>query len=423
MKPNTITQGKLATLNDIISPTSNSESQVVKITRKIVTTQPVTQTYISKKVVKTTTVGQPPIQNTRYNNTGSSNIQNTTKIKTTSYTRPGVQTTSTSYNRTNYNSNNRNINTNNQPIRNYQKPTNQINQPQRIQNSSSYSGSLNQPRRPDVSSSHYKPRFNSPNPGSEKRKTIYRGQPIQNVQITHIIYSKQPLEFHITEDLNKDNLNTSPIHISREKNKNSAKEKVKVTCSCDNVKIKNPKKADLSGIITHYQHAQGIGMTDDRKENMNPQFYTSEIKALKPIIFKRKEPLIEILEFRSTDRGYNTARPSNKTSNKPMIVSATRRNNNTISTPSKNYNNNSTQLKNYSSVNNNKGGYSGVKSVTNTGSNYKGGSYTGKGSQITKETTTQVKMGNRSQYQNPSKPIVTTSIERKVYNSNTFSKK
>ena len=201
MKPNTITQGKLATLNDIISPTSNSESQVVKITRKIVTTQPVTQTYISKKVVKTTTVGQPPIQNMRYNNTGSSNIQNTTKIKTTSYTRPGVQTTTTSYNRTNYNSNNRNINTNNQ------------------------------------------------------------------------------------------------------------KEKVKVTCSCDNVKIKNPKKADLSGIITHYQHAQGIGMTDDRKENMNPQFYTSEIKALKPIIFKRKEPLIEILEFRSTDRGYNTARP------------------------------------------------------------------------------------------------------------------
>ena len=243
------------------------------------------------------------------------------------------------------------------------------------------------------------------------------------MQITHIIYSKQPLEFHITEDLNKDNLNTSPIQISREKNKNSAKEKVKVTCSCDNVKIKNPKKADLSGIITHYQHAQGIGMTDDRKENMNPQFYTSEIKALKPIIFKRKEPLIEILEFRSTDRGYNTARPSNKTSNKPMIVSATRRNNNTISTPSKNYNNNSTQLKNYSSVNNNKGGYSGVKSVTNTGSNYKGGSYTGKGGQITKETTTQVKMGNRSQYQNPSKPIVTTSIERKVYNSNTFSKK
>ena len=307
-------------------------------------------------------------------------------------------------------------------MRNYQKPLNQTNQNSRFKNSLSYSGSLNQPRRPDVSSSHYKPRFNSPNPGSEKRKTIYRGQPVQNVQITHIIYSKQPLEFHITEDLNKDNLNTRPIQISKEKRNNSStKERVKVTCSCDNVKIKNPKKADLSGVLTHYQHAQGIGMTDDRKENMNPQFYTSEIKTLKPIIFKRREPLIEILEFRSSDRGYNTARPLNKQNNKPVIVSTTRRSNNTISTPSKNYNN-STQIKYNSSVNN-RGGYSGVKSVTNTGSNYKGSSYTGKGGQITKETTTQVRMGNRSQYQNQKQPIVTTSIERKVYNSNTFSKK
>ena len=414
MKPNTINKGKLETVNDKISSTVKSEPQVVKITRKTITTQPVTTTYISKKVVTKTTVNQPPVHNTRYNNTASSNIQNITKINTTNYTRPAAQTTTTSYTRSNnYNINNRNIN---------QKPLNQSNQNSRFKNSLSYSGSLNQPRRPDVSSSHYKPRFNSPNPGSEKRKTIYRGQPVQNVQITHIIYSKQPLEFHITEDLNKDNLNTRPIQISKEKRNNSStKERVKVTCSCDNVKIKNPKKADLSGVLTHYQHAQGIGMTDDRKENMNPQFYTSEIKALKPIIFKRREPLIEILEFRSTERGYNTARPLNKPNNKPVIVSTTRRSNNTISTPSKNYNN-STQIKYNSSVNN-RGGYSGVKSVTNTGSNYKGSSYTGKGGQITKETTTQVRMGNRSQYQNQKQPIVTTSIERKVYNSNTFSKK
>ena len=418
MKPNTINKGKLETVNDKISSTVKSEPQVVKITRKTITTQPVTTTYISKKVVTKTTVNQPPVHNTRYNNTASSNIQNITKINTTNYTRPAAQTTTTSYTRSNnYNINNRNINpnsnsnSNNQPMRNYQKPLNQTNQNSRFKNSLSYSGSLNQPRRPDVSSSHYKPRFNSPNPGSEKRKTIYRGQPVQNVQITHIIYSKQPLEFHITEDLNKDNLNTRPIQISKEKRNNSStKERVKVTCSCDNVKIKNPKK-----------HAQGIGMTDDRKENMNPQFYTSEIKALKPIIFKRREPLIEILEFRSTDRGYNTARPLNKPNNKPVIVSTTRRSNNTISTPSKNYNN-STQIKYNSSVNN-RGGYSGVKSVTNTSSNYKGSSYTGKGGQITKETTTQVRMGNRSQYQNQKQPIVTTSIERKVYNSNTFSKK
>ena len=87
MKPNTITKGKLETVNDKISSTVKSEPQVVKITRKTITTQPVTTTYISKKVVTTTTVNQPPVHNTRYNNTASSNIQNITKINTTNYTR------------------------------------------------------------------------------------------------------------------------------------------------------------------------------------------------------------------------------------------------------------------------------------------------------------------------------------------------
>ena len=117
-------------------------------------------------------------------------------------TRPTAKTTS-SYNRPVNNTNNRSINT--QQYRNYQKPAEQNKQPSRVQNSQSYSGNRTQPKRIEISSSNYKPRFVSPNPGSEKRKTINRGKPIENVQITHIIYSSRPLDFHITEDLNTDN--------------------------------------------------------------------------------------------------------------------------------------------------------------------------------------------------------------------------
>ena len=415
MKPSETTKENLTSLNDIISPESQAEPQVTKITRKIVTTtQPVTQTYTTKRVITTTTKVGQPIQNTRYNNTSSSNTQNITKINTTSYTRPVAQATSSS-NRP-VNNNNRSINT--QSYKNYQKPV-ERNKPQsRVQNSQSYSGNRNQPKRIEISSSNYKPRFNSPNPGSEKRKTINRGKPVENVQITHIIYSLRPLDFHITEDLNTDNLNSQPINISEEKRKNLQKVgKIEVTCSCDNVDIK-PKTYDLNGTLTHFQHAQGIGMTDDKKENINPQFYSSEIKVLEPMISKKGEPRIEILEFRSEGKHYKTDRQANKPSTKPVIISTTNRSVNSY-TPSKSYNN-ANQYKNYSSVNN-KGGFSGVKTTT-TSSNYRGSSNTGNSGQIVKETTTKVQMGSRSQYQ-PSQAKVTTSTERKVYNQNSFFKK
>ena len=417
MKPSEASQGNLTSLNDIISPESQSEPQVTKITRKIVTTtQPVTQTYTTKRVITTTTKVGQPIQNNRYNNTSSSNTSNITKINSTSYTRPAVKTTS-SYNRpVNNNTNNKSINT--QSYRNYQKPVEPNKQPSRVQNSQSYSGNRTQPKRIEISSSNYKPRYNSPNPGSEKRKTINRGKPIENVQITHIIYSSRPLDFHITEDLNTDNLNSQPINISAEKRKNLQKGgKIEVTCSCDNMDIK-PKTFDLNGTLTHYQHAQGIGMTDDKKENINPQFYSSEIKTLEPMTFNKGEPHIEILEFRSDGKHYNTARQVNKPSTKPVIISTTNRSVNSY-TPRKSYNN-TNQYKNYNSVNN-RGGYSGAKTVT-TNSNYRGNSNTGNSGQIVKETTTKVQMGSRSQYQ-PSQAKITTSTERKVYNQNNFYKK
>ena len=423
MKPSDGNQIKLTSLNDKISPEAQAEPKVTKITKTIVTTQPVTETFVTKRVITTTTTrpGQTNIiQNTRYNNTPSSNVN---KINTSNYSRPGTKIT-TSNNRSNNNINNRSINTNNQAYRNYQRPTNQINQPSRAKNSHSYSANKIQPKKIEVSSTHYKPRYTSNNPG-EKRKTINRGKPIENVQITHIIYSVRPLDFHIIEQLNMDNLNTQPIKISEKERNNLQKSgKIDVKCSCDNIQIKS-KPVDLTGTLTHYQHAQGIGMTDDKKENINPQFYFSEIKTLEPIASKKGDSHIEVLEFRSNDKNYknyNTAKTVNKTTTKPVTNYSANRSSSNYN-QKRMYNNTNTQLKynsNNTGVNNR--GTSGNKIIT-TNSNYRGSGKTGNSVQIIKETTTQVKMGNRSQFQNQNKPIVTTSTEKKVYNQNNFFKK
>ena len=418
MKPSESSHGHLSSLNDNISPESQAEPQVTKITRKIVTTtQPVTQTYISKKVITTTTRPPQPnvVQNTRYNASSSS----INKPSTINYTRPAVQN-NTINNRNPPNNNNRSTNINNQTYRTNQnqRPANQ--NIQRIQNSKSYGGNRNQPKRPEVSTSNYKPRVTSPNPGSAKIKTINRGKPIENVQITHIIYSSKPLEFHIIEDLNKDNLNSQPIQIT-EKDRNNLQKtgKIKVTCSCDNIEIKKSKPIDLIGTYTHYQHAQGIGMTD-KKENINPQFYSSGIKTLDPLTFNKGEPHIEILEFRSNGKNDTNTRTITKTVVKPVVNYSTNRSSNVRSNP------NSNQIKNNSSATK-RGVGSAVKTTSGTSTvNYRGqsgSSGSGNSGNIIKETTTQVKMGNRSQFNNQSKPIVTTTVDRKSYNLNNFSKK
>ena len=417
MKPSDLPQGQLSSVNDNISPESQVEPQVTKITRKIVTTtQPVTQTYITKKVITTTTRPSKPnvVQNTRYNNSSST----INKPSTINYTRPAVQNFSLN-NRNPTNNNNRSTNISNQVYRTNQnqRPMNQNNQNiQRVQNSKSYGGSRNQPKRPEIPS-NYKPRVTSPNPSSAKIKTINRGKPVENVQITHIIYSTKPLEFHIIESLNEDNLNSQPIQISEENRNNLQKSgKVQITCSCDNIQLKKQKPIDLIGKYTHYQHAQGIGMTD-KKENINPQFYSSEIKTLDPIAFNKSEPHIEILEFRSNGNNGNTARTITKTVVKPVVNYTNNRSNNIRS------NSNTNQLKNNSSTQK-RGVGSAVKTTTSTStSNYRGNSGSGNNRGIVKETTTQVKMGSRSQFNNQSKPIVSTTVDRKSYNQSNFSKK
>ena len=146
----------------------------------------------------------------------------------------------------------------------------------------------------------YTNRHYSPEPQFIKRKTINRGEDIKNVQITHIICSKKPSTFHITEKLEVDNIKSKPIKISetdREKLKIGGKSSYSSSCQ-DNVK---PLVQNLKGKITVYQHARGIGMTNDRNRNINPLFYNSEIKKLDPIIKEKEKVKVEYIEnFRSS---------------------------------------------------------------------------------------------------------------------------
>ena len=150
-------------------------------------------------------------------------------------------------------------------------------------------------------------RSHSPDINSIKRKTINRGDQIKNIQITHIICSnknKNP-DFHITEKLATNNIKSTPISVQdREKLKNKGKSTY--TSSCTEPKIINTQ--NLKGKTTIYQHARGIGMTNDRR-NSNSNFYTSDIKKMQPIepIMMKKEKVEHIENFRSSKfRNNNT---------------------------------------------------------------------------------------------------------------------
>lgn len=147
-------------------------------------------------------------------------------------------------------------------------------------------------------------RTNSTTFESIKRKTINRGVEIKNVQITHIICSSKPSSFHITEKLSTNNLNQKKevvSKINRDKKINSGRSSFSSSCKDNVSKIQN-----LKGKTTVYQHARGIGMTNDRKNNINPLFYKSEIKKLEPIVKeKQKEKVEYINNFRSKTKSDN----------------------------------------------------------------------------------------------------------------------
>lgn len=388
-----------------------------KITRTVVTSeQPAeeTKSYYTKKVTTTTTTTRgnaiPSNQTnvTRYSNTtgGNRNQSNTTS----SYTRPGAQTnkttTTSQYNR--YGQNNPNTNTNSQVYRGNQR---NVNPPKVIGNSKSYSENKYQPKKPQTNSSYNRPK--STQPGSLQKKTINRGNPVENVQITHIILTSRPIDFHITEDLDLENLNTNPIQISKaDRAKLQKTGKVTTKCSCDGVDIAQPKKANLIGKTTVYQHARGIGMTND-KENVNPMFYSSEIKTLEPIYKKKeKEKLENIENFRSSGKVYNNTATTKKTTTTTTKTSTYNRGG---------MNNTNSQKRNYATGSTNSGyNRGGVGSSTKTTTTaYRGSNMDGRDGEIIKETNTRVQMGSRSQY-NQTKPTTYTTSERKVYNQRNF---
>ena len=420
-------------------------------TTKVViqTEQPVTETtYYEKRVTTKTTTTRggnvPQSQNStvNYSNTNiSTNTSNTARpggyksqnLTSNTYSRPspatrGNSTENNTYLR-NYDSNRTASRSKNEPsnynrygVSNYSSnysfqnnrnnQNNQKNQPQKkIINSQSFVGNRYQPKKQEISSYNRYAR----SPESEiKRKTIYRGDPIKNVQITHIINSSKPFDFHITENLDTESLQTNPIEISKVDRVKLKKTGISSwTSSCqDDVK---PIVKNLKGKTTVFQHAQGIGMTNERKENINPQFYSSEIKKLNPIVKEKEKEKVEYMTFRNTG------------SDKYNISNTTRTNYN--SNYNSNYNrgtNNSIQIKSYnnSNYNTNTSNSRGSKANslrTNGIGSFNRGTYSGNrdSEEIVKETRTKVQMGSRSQYRGGN-PTSYVTNEKRVYNSNTF---
>ena len=414
-----------STINETNGPSS------VQITRTKISSQPVTETHVIKtKIVTTTTRGGLPTntKTTTYNNTASSNIPSVNKTKTTTttttnnYSRPKITNTMT-YNKVGTNNINPNINNRGAVYNKNQVVGNYKNQPQRVQNSHSYSGNNNKPQRKDIPQTKYIPKAG--NSVNIRRKTINRGEPVENIQITHIIYSVRPLEFHITDPLNTDNLNKPVIQITEEERNNlqkTGKVEARFSPNCDS--MKEPEPVNLKGKLTHYQHAQGIGMTDDKNPYINPKFYFSEIKTLDPLPLDKGEISTQILTFRSDGKNLNQTKTQTKTQPKiqpkPVSNTNTNRTGNNYS-QGRSYTNYTQTKSNIGSSN--RGIVNTAKTTASSSSNYRGNPGTGSNGQIMKETTTKIQMGSRSQFNNQTKPISTTSTERKIYNQNITYKK
>ena len=421
----------------------NSTTKIVK--RVIQTEKPTTETsYYEKRIVKTTTTttttttrgGESSTQNinSRYSNANSISTNNNVRNRnvpattTTTYTRPTpsssrggdrniniVRNYDSGRSPTSSQQNNRYGNTNYQ---NQSRNVRGSSQTQKIIPAQSYTNKY-QPKKPDNSNINYMRKARSPGQNEIKRKTIYRGDPIKNVQITHIICSSKPQDFHITEDLDTEYLQTEPIEISqadRAKLKKTGKTSW-TTSVQDNIK---PIVTNLKGKTTVFQHARGIGMTNEKRENINPMFYTSEIKKLDPIVKEKEKEKVEYLTFRNngnrtintnnTYNGSNTSR-SNYNSNRGNNYVQQKKNYSSNTNPSYNYNNE-----------NNRSSRINTTTTTRTNQTYTRGNYnnSGKDGEIVKETRTKVQMGSRSQYRNGGNPVSSVTTEKKVYTPNTF---
>ena len=428
------TSEQTTTIKEEPDSTTTIEQKVIQLEKPITET-----TYYEKSVITTTVKNESFTSNTQSINVRTSNANSNNVIRsygsrnqigtTNKYTRPSHLNDKNIYirnhdkgrvpslNKTEYSKYNRygsmNNSFSNKSFSNYSSQNirnNQKNQPhKRMLSSQSFVGNKYQPKRPE--NLNYNRYARSPNQNEVKRKTILRGDQVKNVQITHIINSTKPSDFHITENLNTEALQTDPIEISKVdkvKLKNTGKSSWTSSCQ-DNFK---PIVRNLKGKTTVFQHAQGIGMTNDKKENINPQFYCSEIKKLNPIVKEKEKEKVEYMTFRNDgfDNMYKT-------------------NGNIIRT---NYNyggaNGNLQKRIY--INNKYNTYTGnvngrgIKPNSNKiNTNYNKGTYIGNRNnrEIIKETRTQVQMGSRSQYRTVN-PISYVTTEKKVYNANSFFK-
>ena len=171
---------------------------------------------------------------------------------------------------------------------------------------------LKPPTKLITNSTIYERKSFSPGVCDLRRKTVNRGNPIKNVQITHVICSKQPSKFNIKEKLSTEFLEAEPMRLTQTERFNLKKDGISsfTTSVQDNIK---PVVVNLKGRTTVYQHARGIGMTNDRRGKLNPKFYTSTIKKLNPITKIKQKEKVEYMTFRnelgrSSVYNYNTNR-------------------------------------------------------------------------------------------------------------------
>ena len=202
----------------------------------------------------------------------------------------------------------------------------------------------------DIPTNSSSQRAHSPDVNSIKRKTINRGDEIKNVQITHIICTNKnkKADFHITEKLSTQNIKSTPLSIStndREKLKRGGKSTYTSSCT----EYKPILSQNLKGKTTVYQHARGIGMTNDRR-NSNSHCYTSEIKTFEPIMLtKEKEKLEHVENFRSSkyrncNSNVNTIENSNRGNIKKIGNEANNKDKNLIKINNENINSNNENI-------------------------------------------------------------------------------
>ena len=421
------TSEQTTTMKEEPDSTTTIEKKVIQIEKPTTET-----TYYEKRVITTTVKNESFTSNSQSINVRTSNVNSNNVIRSygsrnqngtaNKYTRPSPLNDKNIYiknhdkgrvpplNKSEYSKYNKygsmNNSFSNKSYSNYSSQNtrnNQKNQPhKRIISSQSFVGNRYQPKRPD--NLKYNRYAQSPNQNEVKRKTILRGDQVKNVQITHIINSTKPSDFHITENLNTEALQTEPIEISKVdkiKLKNTGKSSWTSSCQ-DNFK---PIIKNLKGKTTVFQHAQGIGMTNDRKENINPQFYCSEIKKLNPIVKEKEKEKVEYMTFRNDGFDNNNMYKTNGNINRTNY----------------NYGGFNGNLQKRIYINNKYNTYTGnvngrgIKPNSNKiNTNYNKGTYIGNRNnrEIIKETRTQVQMGSRSQYRTVN-PISYVTTEKK----------